>query len=895
MSVIDDELEATSLGTQVAPHFVDLPIGEASPVVRLHQVTYSFQAHRETGRAVAANRLAGIAGFAPTTFHALGSRVAAAELHKGFHLSVTNVPGPQFPLYAAGAMMLETYPVHPLLPGHALAIGVTSYDGGVYYGLTADRDLLPDVDTLGECLTEALDELDESTGDARPRAPRGRARPQGRQEAGGPLVSVRVYVPTTLDGLAQLADDGELPASPDAVVAPDDDEETEYDAMMTAAGLVAGPGRRVVVVAEVGDPDGPVRLDQVVAVHADSERRRRARRRPGVVRRHRDPGGARPRVRSVARRNTVARMDAITTPPAPVNEPNLSYAPGTPERAELTAELERQERRQHSLRAYINGRRRNGGGAEIKVVQPHDHQHVLGVMKNSTTARRRGRRQGRARRGADVARDAVRRASCAIILKAADLLAGPWRQRLNAATMLGQSKTAFQAEIDAACELIDFWRFNVHYAKQIHAEQPIANSPGVWNRTDHRPLEGFVYAITPFNFTAIAGNLPTAPALMGNTVVWKPSPTQQLAASLTMDLLEEAGLPPGVINMLPGDGLDVSKVALTHPDLAGIHFTGSTPTFQHLWRTVGENIASYRSYPRIVGETGGKDFVIAHPSADPDVLRVALIRGAFEFQGQKCSAASRAYVARSVWDKMRDPFLHEVENITMGDVTDFSNFMGAVIDDRAFAKHKAALARVLAQQAPHDAGRAARPTTRSATSCGPTVVQSTDPTDQMFSTEYFGPILAVHVYPDAQYDRMLRQMESFAPYALTGAIIAQDRRAIADARRDLRFAAGNFYINDKPTGAVVGQQPFGGARASGTNDKAGAAAEPDALDVAALDQGDVRPAEGLPLPAHGMTVPLHFGALHPFEQALTLLLAFGPSSCWVVVWWRRRVDRGGRW
>ena len=283
---------------------------------------------------------------------------------------------------------------------------------------------------------------------------------------------------------------------------------------------------------------------------------------------------------------------------------------------------------------------------------------------------------------------------CAILLKAADLLAGPWRQRINAATMLGQSKTAFQAEIDAACELIDFWRFNVHYAKQILTDQPIANSPGIWNRTDHRPLEGFVYAITPFNFTAIAGNLPTAPALMGNTVIWKPAHSQQLAASLLMELLEEAGIPPGVINMLPGDGLDVSKVALAHPDLAGIHFTGSTGVFHHLWRTIGENISSYRSYPRIVGETGGKDFIIAHPSADPDVLRVAMIRGAFEYQGQKCSAASRAYVPRSVWAKIKDQLVADVESLTMGDVTDLSNFMGAVIDDRAFAKHKSAIARV---------------------------------------------------------------------------------------------------------------------------------------------------------------------------------------------------------
>jgi 1-pyrroline-5-carboxylate dehydrogenase len=514
-------------------------------------------------------------------------------------------------------------------------------------------------------------------------------------------------------------------------------------------------------------------------------------------------------------------MDAITTPPAPVNEPNLTYAPGTPERVALVAELERQERRQPTLRAYVNGRRRSGGGAEMTVVQPHDHQHVLATFKNSTTKDAEA-----AVKAALDAAPAWRAMSfddrCSIILKAADLLAGPWRQRINAATMLGQSKTAFQAEIDAACELIDFWRFNVHYAREILADQPIANSPGIWNRTDHRPLEGFVYAITPFNFTAIAGNLPTAPALMGNTVVWKPSPTQQLAASLTMDLLEEAGLPPGVINMLPGDGIDVSKVALTHPDLAGIHFTGSTPTFQHLWRTVGENISGYRSYPRIVGETGGKDFIVAHPSADPEVLRVAMIRGAFEFQGQKCSAASRAYVAKSVWAKMGDQFVHDTENLTMGDVTDFSNFMGAVIDDRAFAKHKKALARV---------SRNKHLTTLAGGTCDdsvgyfvrPTVVQSTDPTDQMFSDEYFGPILAVHVYDDARYDRVLAQMESFAPYALTGAIIAQDRQAIADARRDLRFAAGNFYINDKPTGAVVGQQPFGGARASGTNDKAGAA------------------------------------------------------------------------
>jgi 1-pyrroline-5-carboxylate dehydrogenase len=517
-------------------------------------------------------------------------------------------------------------------------------------------------------------------------------------------------------------------------------------------------------------------------------------------------------------------MDATTFPPTPVNEPNLTYAPGTPERDALSAEILRLEGEQRSLDTYVGGEWKPGGGDEIRVVQPHDHQHVLGVIRNAT--------QDDAQRAVAAAAEAAPEwqampfdERCAVLLKAADLLAGPWRQRLNAATVLGQSKTAFQAEIDAACELIDFWRFNVHYAKQILAEQPIANSRGIWNRTDHRPLEGFVYAVTPFNFTAIAGNLPTAPALMGNTVVWKPSPTQQLAATLTMELLTEAGLPPGVINMLPGDGLAVSDVVLAHPDLAGIHFTGSTATFQRLWRTVGENIAGYRAYPRLVGETGGKDFVIAHPSADPDVLRTALIRGAFEFQGQKCSAASRAYVPRSLWERMGDDLVSQTDALSMGDPTDLSHFMGAVIDDRAFAKHRAAIERarstdglevVAGGQTDDSVGWFVRPT----------VVVGGDPTDEMFSTEYFGPILAVHVYEDREdgaFERVVRQAESAAPYALTGAVIAQDRRAIAWASEELRFAAGNFYVNDKPTGAVVGQQPFGGGRASGTNDKAGAA------------------------------------------------------------------------
>ncbi|HEX6877731.1 MAG TPA: L-glutamate gamma-semialdehyde dehydrogenase [Nocardioidaceae bacterium] len=513
-------------------------------------------------------------------------------------------------------------------------------------------------------------------------------------------------------------------------------------------------------------------------------------------------------------------MDAITRTPAPVNEPNLGYAPGSPERAELERELARQESRQLELTATIGGEKSMGGGQEIKVVQPHDHQHVLGILKNSSQEDAKA-----AVAAAEAAAPGWRAMSlddrASILLKAADLLAGPWRQRLNAATMLGQSKTAWQAEIDSACELIDFWRFNAHYAKQIVAEQPIANSRGVWNRTDHRPLEGFVYAITPFNFTAISGNLPTAPALMGNTVLWKPSPTQQLAAHVLMELLEEAGLPPGVINMLPGDGIDVSAVALQHPDLAGIHFTGSTATFQHLWSTVGQNIAKYRSYPRIVGETGGKDFVVAHSSADPDVLRVALIRGAFEYQGQKCSAASRAYVARSVWDRMRDDLVAEVEGITMGDVTDLSNFMGAVIDGRAFAKHQKAIAR--AKESPNlDVLVGGELDDSVGYFVRPTVVVGGDPTDEMFATEYFGPILAVHVFDDEDFESAVDQMESSAPYALTGSVIAQDRRAVAWAQERLRFTAGNFYINDKPTGAVVGQQPFGGARASGTNDKAGA-------------------------------------------------------------------------
>ncbi|MDO7868948.1 L-glutamate gamma-semialdehyde dehydrogenase [Nocardioides jiangxiensis] len=514
-------------------------------------------------------------------------------------------------------------------------------------------------------------------------------------------------------------------------------------------------------------------------------------------------------------------MDATTHPPTPRNEPVLDYAPGTAERAQLAAELARQSAEERDLPAYIAGEWRAGGGADGRVVAPHDHQRVLGHFRHATTED-----TARALAGAKAAAPGWRELPyderAAVFLRAAELLAGPWRQRLNAATMLGQSKTVVQAEIDAACELVDFWRFNVLFGRRILEEQPELQAPGVWNRLDHRPLEGFVYAITPFNFTSIAGNLPTAPALMGNVVVWKPSVTQQLAASLTMELLVEAGLPPGVISMLPGHGTPVSEVALADPDLAGIHFTGSTATFRHLWSTVGERIASYRSYPRLVGETGGKDFVVAHPSADAEALRVALLRGAFEYQGQKCSAASRAYVSRTVWERMGEQFLADVDALGMGDPAEFEHFMGAVIDQRAFRRVTEAIERArrtpglrIAAGGEYD--------DRVGWFIRPTVVLADAPTDPMFGEEYFGPLLAVHVFEDDQYDAVVDQLEGFAPYALTGAVFATDRAAIARTAARLRFAAGNFYVNDKPTGAVVGQQPFGGARASGTDDKAGSA------------------------------------------------------------------------
>ncbi|MEU4577648.1 L-glutamate gamma-semialdehyde dehydrogenase [Nonomuraea sp. ATR24] len=511
-------------------------------------------------------------------------------------------------------------------------------------------------------------------------------------------------------------------------------------------------------------------------------------------------------------------MDAISNVPVPANERVYGYAPGSAERAALENRIKELAGASIDLTMTIDGEQRLGGGAPIDVVQPHNKTAVLG-RTNDATAQDVQDAIGSALRAAPAWRALSFDERAAIFLKAADLLAGPWRATLNAATMLGQSKSVQQAEIDAACELIDFLRFNVSYARQLYSDQPIS-SPGVWNRMEYRPLEGFVLAITPFNFTAIAGNLPTSAALMGNVVVWKPSPTQQFAAHFTMRLLEAAGLPPGVINLVTGNGQAISEVALTHPELAGIHFTGSTATFQHLWGTVGANIAGYRSYPRLVGETGGKDFVLAHPSADPGVLATALVRGAFEYQGQKCSAASRAYVPRSVWSRMRDDLVGVAESLTVGDVTaDLSTFMGAVIDERAFAKHKEAIDRaraasnidVLTGSYDDSAGYFVKPT----------ILECADPADEIFVKEYFGPILGVHVYDDADFDAVLDQMEGIAPYALTGSIIAQDRYAIASASERLRFAAGNFYVNDKPTGAVVGQQPFGGARASGTNDKAG--------------------------------------------------------------------------
>lgn len=501
------------------------------------------------------------------------------------------------------------------------------------------------------------------------------------------------------------------------------------------------------------------------------------------------------------------------------NEPVLGYAPGSLEREELACALERQAAHPVDLPLVIGGRALHTE-ARVDVLCPHAHERVLARASQAGQAEAQAAIAAARAAASDWANSSLE-ARSRVFLKAAELLAGPWRQRLNAATMLGQSKTAVQAEIDSACELIDFLRFNVQFAQEIAAQQPLS-AVGVRNSTDHRPLEGFVYAITPFNFTAIGGNLAIAPALMGNTVVWKPSATASLSNYLFMELLLEAGLPPGVINFLPGDAQAISAELLASPHLAGIHFTGSTAVFDQLWLQTAQNLSRYRAYPRLVGETGGKDFVVAHASADVDALCVALLRGAYEYQGQKCSAASRAYIPASLWPRVKSQLLDLIASLRMGDVTDFGNFMGAVIDRRAFTRLSRAI-----DAARDDSGArvltAAKPDDRVGYFVPPTLVEVADPAHPLMTDELFGPVLAVHVYEDATWLDLLKTVDTSTAYALTGAVFAQDRTALAEADAGLRNAAGNFYVNDKPTGAVVGQQPFGGARRSGTNDKAGSA------------------------------------------------------------------------
>jgi 1-pyrroline-5-carboxylate dehydrogenase len=503
--------------------------------------------------------------------------------------------------------------------------------------------------------------------------------------------------------------------------------------------------------------------------------------------------------------------------PFPYNEPVLDYGPGSPERQALTIELDRMARKTIEIPARIGGRKVRTGRT-AKAVMPHDHKHVLG--KWHKCAKKEVGRAIDAALGAHEGWSTTpwhHRAS--ILLKAAELLSGPYRQILNASTMLGQSKTPHQAEIDAAAELIDFFRYNVYYMQQIYREQP-ESADGIWNYLEHRPLEGFVFAVTPFNFTSIAGNLPTAPALMGNTVVWKPASSSVYSAHFIMNLLEEAGLPPGVINLVPGSGGDVGDPVLAHPKLAGIHFTGSTEVFKGMWKTIGDNIQSYDYYPRIVGETGGKDFVFAHASADVPALATALVRGAFEFQGQKCSAASRAFIPRSIWPRLEKRLLKQVSRIKVGDPRDFGNFMGAVIDRNAYNSIKSYIAHA---KRSNDAkiliGGGCNE--KKGYFIEPTVILAKKPGFKLLCEEIFGPVLTIYVYRDKDLDRALELCDTGSPYALTGAVFGQDREAIVEITDALTHAAGNFYINDKPTGAVVGQQPFGGGRASGTNDKAG--------------------------------------------------------------------------
>jgi 1-pyrroline-5-carboxylate dehydrogenase len=503
--------------------------------------------------------------------------------------------------------------------------------------------------------------------------------------------------------------------------------------------------------------------------------------------------------------------------PQPVNEPCLQYTPGSPERAELSAKLKEMLNEQVEIPMIIGGEEvRNGKLADIRC--PHDHQHILGKYQQSDPEF--------AIKAVDAAEKAKKdwgvmpwESRAVVLLKAAELLAGKYRQTLNAATMLNMSKTPHQAEIDAACELIDFWRFNPHFMEEVYGDQPMSTA-GVLNYMEHRPLDGFVLALTPFNFTSIAGNLPTSPALMGNTVVWKPASAAVLPAYFIMKILEEAGMPPGVINMVPGPGSVVAPPALNDVRLGGIHFTGSTYVFSTIWLTVGKDILKYVSYPRIVGETGGKDFIFAHVSADIDALIAALVRGAYEYQGQKCSAASRAYIPDSTWPQVKEQLLSEIGDMKMGDVTDFKNFMGAIIDKKAFdtiseyieyAKNSPDMEIIIGGGCDDSTGYFVEPT----------VVVSKEPKSKLMVEEIFGPVLTVYVYPEGEYDQTLELCDQTSPYALTGSIFALDRGAIVKAMDTLRHAAGNFYVNDKPTGAVVAQQPFGGTRASGTNDKAG--------------------------------------------------------------------------
>jgi 1-pyrroline-5-carboxylate dehydrogenase len=504
--------------------------------------------------------------------------------------------------------------------------------------------------------------------------------------------------------------------------------------------------------------------------------------------------------------------------PEPHNEPVLGYEPGSPERDDLRRRLDELSSERLEIPLVIGGEDVQTGDT-FEAVMPHKRSHVLADVNKGGAAE--------VDRAIAAAADAWEDWSrtpwedrAAVFLRAAELLAGPWRQTLNAATMLGQSKTAHQAEIDAACELIDFWRFNVQYMTRIYEEQPIS-SPGVWNRLEYRPLEGFVFAVTPFNFTSIAGNLPTSVALMGNTVVWKPASTAAVSAHFLMKLFEEAGLPPGVINLVHGSGAAVGDPALASEHLAGIHFTGSTPVFQGMWQTVGENIARYRNYPRVVGETGGKDFIVAHPSADAEALATAILRGSFEYQGQKCSAASRVFAPASLWPQVREQVAEEIGEMKMGDVADFSNFVGAVIDASSFATQKEAIEEAKAADGKASIVAGGGYDDSDGWFVQPTVIETSDPDFRTMKEELFGPVVTAFVYDDSRYEDTLDLVDQGTSYGLTGAVFARDLRAVDTARERLRYAAGNFYVNDKPTGAVVGQQPFGGARASGTNDKAG--------------------------------------------------------------------------